>query len=115
MVAAGFRAVETNLVTELWVGWEPRAYAGTRGWSPEAMDAAEQALAGRGLLRDGRLTDEGRALRDDVERRTDAAVEPLLAAIGPDLERLTAQLDAWSAQVVAGGSAPPDPYKRISG
>jgi hypothetical protein len=114
-VAAGFSAVEMNLVTELWVGWEPRAYTSTRGWSPEAMTAAEEALARRGLLDGGALTAAGRALRDEVERRTDAAVAPLLEAIGPDLERVTAQLDGWAGQVVAGGAAPPDPYKRISG
>ena len=114
-VAAGLSAVEMNLVTELWVGWEPRAYTATRGWSPEAMTGAEEALQRRGLLAGDRLTADGRALRDEVERRTDAAVEPLLAEIGPDLDRLTLQLDRWAGQVVAGGAAPPDPYKRISG
>ncbi len=55
------------------------------------------------------------AVREDVEARTETAMEPVLAAIGPDLPDLTRQLDAWSAAVVAGGAAPPDPYKRISG
>jgi len=114
-VAAGLSAVQMNLVTELWVGWEPRAYTSTRGWSPEAMTAAEEQLAERGLLADGGLTAEGRALRDEVEARTDAAVAPLLEAIGGDLDELTARLDGWAGQVVAGGLAPPDPYKRISG
>jgi hypothetical protein len=63
---------------------------------------------------DGRLTSEGRRLRDDVEARTEAAVAPVLAAIGPDLPELTRQLDEWSA-IVAGGAAPPDPYEWISG
>ncbi len=114
-VAAGLTAVEMNLLTEYWVGWEPTAYAGTRGWSPEAMAAADADLGRRGLVADGALTPEGRRLRDDVETRTEAAVEPVLAAIGPDLPGLTRQLEEWSAAVVAGGAAPPDPYKRISG
>jgi helix-turn-helix protein len=114
-VAAGLTAVQMNLLTEYWVGWEHGAYAGTRGWSPEAMAEADTGLARRGLVADGRLTAGGRALRDDVEARTEAAMEPVLAAIGPDLPDLTRQLDAWSAAVVAGGAAPPDVYKRISG
>ena len=113
--AAGLTAVQMNLVTEYWVGWEHGTYAGTRGWSPQAMAEADAGLAARGLVADGRLTPAGRALRDDVEARTEAAMEPVLAAIGPDLPELTRQLDAWSAAVVAGGAAPPDPYKRISG
>ncbi|MGY1699769.1 SCO6745 family protein [Geodermatophilus sp. SYSU D00766] len=114
-VAAGLTAVQMNLLTEYWVGWEHAAYAGTRGWSPEAMADADADLERRGLVAGGRLTEEGRRLRDDVEARTDAAMEPVLAAIGADLPELTRQLDAWSTAVVAGGAAPPDLYKRISG
>ncbi|MGY1607724.1 helix-turn-helix domain-containing protein [Geodermatophilus sp. SYSU D00700] len=114
-LAAGLTAVEMNLLTEYWVGWEHTAYAGTRGWSAEAMAEADADLQGRGLVADDRLTEEGRRLRDDVEARTEAAMEPVLAAIGSDLPELTRQLDAWSAAIVAGGAAPPDPYKRISG
>jgi helix-turn-helix protein len=114
-VAAGLTAVQMNLLTEYWVGWEHGAYAGTRGWSPEAMAEADAGLVARGLVADGRLTAAGRELRDDVEARTEAAMAPVLDAIGPDLPELTRQLDAWSAEVVAGGAAPPDVYKRISG
>jgi hypothetical protein len=114
-VAAGVSGLQMNLLTEYWIGWEPGAYAGTRGWSPEAMAAADQALATRGLVADGALTDAGRELRDTVEEQTDAALAPVLDAIGPTLPELTAQLDGWSAAIVAGGAAPPDVYKRVSG
>ncbi len=114
-VAAGLSAVQMNLLTEYWIGWEHGAYAGTRGWSPAAMAEGDAGLVRRGLVADGRLTPAGRELRDDVEARTEAAMEPVLAAIGPDLPELTRQLDAWSAAVVAGGAAPPDVYKRIAG
>ncbi|MGY1710471.1 hypothetical protein ACI8AC_13275 [Geodermatophilus sp. SYSU D00758] len=114
-VAAGLRGIETNLLTEYWVGWEPTAYAATRGWSAEALAAADAALADRGLVAGGALTPEGRRLRDDVEARTEAAMAPLVAAIGPDLPGLVEQLDGWSARIVAAGAAPPDPYKRVSG
>ena len=114
-VAAGLSGLQMNLVTEYWVGWEPTSYAGTRGWSPEAMAAADAELVARGLVAGGALTPEGRRLRDGIERQTEAALAPLLDAIGPELPELTRQLDEWSAAIVAAGAAPPDPYKRISG
>ena len=114
-VAAGLTGLQMNQMTEYWVGWEPTSYAGTRGWSPEAMAAGDAALAERGLVAQGALTPEGRRLRETVEEQTEAAMAPLVDAIGPDLPELTRQLDEWSAAIVAGGAAPPDPYKRISG
>lgn len=114
-VTAGLSGVQMNLVTEYWVGWEPRTFAGTRGWSPEAMDVADAALTDRGLVAGGSLTDEGRRLRDGIEERTDAAMAPALDAIGDGLDDLVRQLDAWSARIIAGGAAPQDPYKRVSG
>ena len=114
-VAAGLSGLQMNLMTEYWVGWEPTSYAGTRGWSPEAMAAADAALAERGLVAECTLTPDGRRLRASVEEQTEAAMAPLLDAIGPDLPELTRQLDAWSAAIIAAGAAPPDPYKRISG
>lgn len=114
-VAAGLSGVQSNLVTEHWVGWEPTSYAATRGWSPEALAAAAEDLAERGLVTESGLTEEGRRLRTAIEEQTEAALEPALAAIGPGLTELTRQLDEWSGRVAAGGEAPPDPYKRISG
>ncbi|WP_143425116.1 SCO6745 family protein [Geodermatophilus pulveris] len=114
-VAAGLTGLQMNLVTEHWVGWEPTAYAATRGWSPEAMAAAAGDLARRGLVSDAGLTGEGSRLRAGIEEQTEAAMAPVLDAIGPALPELTARLDEWSAMVTAGGEAPPDPYKRTSG
>jgi len=54
-VAAGLSGVRMSLLTEYWVGWAPTEYAATRGWSAEAMDAADAALAARGLVVEGRL------------------------------------------------------------
>ena len=114
-VAAGVSGLQMNLLTEYWVGWDPTAYAGTRGWSPEAMAAADADLGERGLVVDGRLTEAGQRLRDTIEEQTEAAMVPLLDAIGPDLPELTRQLDEWSALIVAGGAAPADVFKRVSG
>ncbi|MEI4273845.1 hypothetical protein TEK04_19155 [Klenkia sp. LSe6-5] len=114
-VAAGLTGVQMNLVTEYWIGWEPRAYAGTRAWSPEVMDAADADLRERGWLADGELTATGRAERDRIEQVTDEAMARVLAPIGDDVGALTEQLDGWSNRVVAAGAAPSDPYKRVSG
>ena len=114
-VAADLTGVQMNLMTEYWIGWGHTEYAGTRGWSPESMAEADADLARRGLVADGALTEQGRQLRDGIERQTEAALAPVVDAIGPELPTLTRQLDQWSAAIVAGGGAPPDVFKRISG
>ena len=114
-VAADLTGVQMNLMTEYWVGWAHTEYAGTRGWSAEAMAEADADLVRRGLVADGALTEQGRRLRDGIEQQTEAALAPVLDAIGPELPTLTRQLDEWSAAIVTGGAAPPDVYKRISG
>src|SRR3712207_7130793 len=68
-------------------------YAGTRGWSAEAMAEADADLVRRGLVADGALTGQGRRLRDGIEQQTEAALAPVLDAIGPGLPTLTRLLD----------------------
>jgi hypothetical protein len=114
-VAAGLTGVQMNLVTEYWLGWEHGAYAATRGWSPEALAAADESLAEGGWVADGVLTAAGQQRRDAVEAATEAAMDRVLAPLGEELPALTDRLDRWSAAIVAGGAAPPDPYKRVSG
>lgn len=115
-VAAGLDGLEANLVTEAWVGWEPFAYTGTRGWSPEAMQAGVEGLAARGLMTaEGGLTDAGRALREQIEEATDRSVARAVAGAGDDLPAAVARLDEWSARITEAGWFPPDPYKRASG
>lgn len=58
-VAAGLSGVQMNLVTEYWLGWAHGAYAGTRGWSPDALATADADLAEDGWIADGALTPEG--------------------------------------------------------
>ena len=114
-VAHGLTGVEANLLTEMRVGWDPQAYTASRGWSPEAMDAATAVLTTRGLVADGVLTAEGAALRDGIEEATDRLLQPVVDAIGDDLPGLLEFLDGWSQQIVERGWFPPDPYKRASG
>lgn len=114
-VASGLDAVEMNLLTELWVGWEAKTYSATRGWSDKQLFAGLARLARRGLIDGLELNQAGRETRDGIEDLTDALMSPVLAAIGADLDGLTDQVTVWSDAIVAHGSFPPDRYKQVSG
>lgn len=114
-VAAGLTGLEANLLTELWVGYAPLSYAGTRAWSPESMAAAQEALRQRGLLDGVQLSDSGRALREQVETATDAAMAPVVAALGDQLDAVVARCTEWGGALVDAGWFPPDAYKRAAG
>ena len=58
--------------------------ARSRGGDDAAVTAAWGRLEARGLAADGRLSDEGRALRLDLEHRTDALTAPVWQAIGEE-------------------------------
>ncbi|QIK65950.1 hypothetical protein G7072_06015 [Nocardioides sp. HDW12B] len=115
LVAAGVDGVQANQLTELWVGWDPLAYTGSRAWAPETMGAGTASLEARGWVADGALTDAGRQVREDLETATDRSVQVAVDALGDDLDRVVVLLDDWAGRVVARGWFPPDPYKRASG
>jgi hypothetical protein len=114
-LAAGLSGLESNILTELWVGWEPLAYTATRGWSSEAMQQAIDGLQNRGLVARGALTGAGKRLRDSVEEATDAAMRPVLTALGDEIDDIVERCGLYSQRVVARGWFPPDPYKRAAG
>lgn len=103
---AGFDATEIGLVTELYWGLPMRTYVRTRAWSNEDLDAAEARLVERGLVADGALTERGRAEREAVEEATDRACQPVVDALGDDLDELVDLLRRWSTQVQAAGGYP---------
>ena len=111
----GLDPVEMNILTELYAGYPVGAYTATRGWSAEQVDGAVARLRHRGLVDGGTLSAEGLRFRTGLEDRTDAMQQPIVDAIGPDLDALVKQLDAWSDALVDAGAAPPDPAKRAAG
>jgi hypothetical protein len=114
-ISAGLGSVDMNVVTELWLGTPPgQLTVFQRGWSEEDFAASLADLERRGLVADGQLTPTGRSLRDDIEERTDAMEQPVIDAIGDDLQATIASLDAWSAACIAAGYYPPDVYKRAA-
>ena len=104
----GVDAVEVLLLTEPWWGLPARSYAPTRGWTDADMDAEFERLEQRGLMTgDEELTDAGRALREEIEVRTDELERPVIEALGGDLDELLGHLDAWSEAIIDAGSYPP--------
>lgn len=101
--AEGLDPVEVGLLGDLYWGLAPRAHTAGRGWSTEELSAGEERLRARGLLAGDRLTSEGFALRDRIERRTDALVEPSLVVIGQRLDSVVERLAPWGDAVVAAG------------
>jgi hypothetical protein len=112
LTAAGLDGCEAH-VTVAATGAVPReTLQSNRKWSDEEWAAAEDRLRARGLLdASGALTDAGRALRTQVESRTDEAAETPWRALGPErtgrlLELLTPMARAINA---AGGVPVPNP------
>ena len=114
-VAAGLDAVEMNVLTELWVGMPFGTYSASRSWDGDMLGAAANRLESRGLLADLQLTTEGMSFRDDLEARTDVLQQPLVDAIGSDLEPALTQLNQWSQLCIDAAAFPPNVYKRAAG
>jgi len=107
--AASFDPLEIGLLSDLFWGLEPRAHTAGRGWSAEQLAAGEDRLQTRGLLdADDRLTERGRAAREEIEARTDDALAPAIAVIGDDIDDLLATMEGWGRAICdAGGYLTP--------
>ncbi|MFD3727713.1 hypothetical protein [Streptomyces sp. NPDC058671] len=104
LTAAGLDPVET-LVSFAAIGAAPEPVFESRGWTPAQWSAARDRLAARGLLHpDGTATETGRALRADIERRTDEGAAAPWTALGPaGTTRLADLLGApWLAAIGSG-------------
>ncbi len=115
VASTGLSPVEMNIATELWLGAPILSYTATRGWSEEQMGDAMTSLTDRGWLADEELTELGRAGRDEIEARTDAAEHPLVAALGRDIDAVAYRLDGWGQLCIDADAFPPDPFKRWAG
>jgi hypothetical protein len=115
VAAAGLNPVEANIMTELWVGMPLLSYTATRGWPPEAMQRAVEALELYGWLRDGSLTDAGLAVRVEIEEHTDAQEESIVAALGDRFDEACDRLNHWGQLCIEASAFPPDILKRAAG
>ncbi|MDW3221112.1 MAG: hypothetical protein R8F63_21105 [Acidimicrobiales bacterium] len=101
-VSAGLDAVQIGLLTELYWGLPMRSYARTRGWADADFDTAFDALRSSGDIdADGRFTDRGRERREEIERRTDEQMVPVLDVLGDDIDELIALLEPWGRAIRA--------------
>lgn len=86
LVAADLSPCEALVLFGADHGLDPAYLRKARGWSEEEWAEAEDALRSRGLVAESStpaaLTPAGRALREDVERRTDAAAARPWRALG---------------------------------
>jgi hypothetical protein len=103
---AGFDATEIGLLSELYWGLPMKSYVRSRAWSDADLDQAEARLVERGLVADGAFTDEGRAVREQIELHTDAMSRPIVDNLGDDFDELIDILSGWSAGVVAAHGYP---------
>ncbi|MDT0432489.1 SCO6745 family protein [Streptomyces salyersiae] len=107
LLAAGLDPVE-SLVSFAAIGAAPPEVFASRGWSGAEWDAARERLAVRGLLEaDGTATDAGRALRAEVERRTDESAAGPWAVLGAEgRERLADLLGPLWVEALGSGLLP---------
>ena len=115
VAAAGLNPVEANILTELWVGMPLLSYTATRGWAPEVMQAAVDGLERRGWIRDGDLTDAGRAARLAIEQQTDIQEQSIVAALAGRLDETCDRLNHWGQLCIEASTFPPDILKRAAG
>lgn len=114
-VAAGYDPVQMNILTELWAGYPIGEYSRTRGWSPARTETALASLRAAGLIDGDAITAKGRTARDAIEATTDALCDPLVTAIGSDIEWVLTQVDQWSQSCITAGAFPPDIRKLACG
>ncbi len=85
--------------------WTREPLRKTRGYSPEEWDAALARLRARGWIDEGEgFTDEGRAVRQRIEDRTDELALPAWEHLGEDgCARLRELVRPLSTAIVAAG------------
>jgi hypothetical protein len=108
LVAAGITGRESNVLHVAAGRTTKDKVVSTRDYDDAEWAAVTAQLAERGLLTvDGALTDDGRALKADIEYRTDAASLPTLDVLSDtEVETLFQALTPIARMVVAGGDLP---------
>lgn len=108
LVAAGITGRESNVLHVAAGRTTKEKVVSTRDYDEAEWAAVTAQLADRGLLTaDGSLSAEGRALKHDIELRTDAAALPTLDVLSDaEVETLFQALTPLARMVVAGGDLP---------
>ncbi|MGK5552373.1 SCO6745 family protein [Actinomadura kijaniata] len=110
LTAEGLGGAESNILAAAVRGAPAQWLKDSRGWSDEEWAAATENLARRGLLDgNGEATDEGRALREAIEDRTNALAAPAYRVVENPAE-LFGTLRPVARAVIDSGELPfPNP------
>lgn len=110
LVAAGLSPCQALVTLSTAGGPSKEVFQLNRRWSDEEWSAASEDLRSRGLLdADGRLTESGRALRQQVEDTTDSLADQGWRALGDELSaELHDLVRPLSAVLMSEGVIPPD-------
>src|SRR6185503_13952151 len=100
--AAGLDPCEICVLTDLWRG--PLISSVSSSWSPADQDDARDRLRVRGLVDGDEISEDGRAMRDEIEVATDRQESEVVAALGDDADELLGLLTPWSTAAVAWAS-----------
>jgi hypothetical protein len=108
-VSAGCPMIDISILTELAWGLQIGQYSPTRGWSTEQIEAAAASLEAKGYLRDGALTDDGKAYRRSIEQATDTGETTVVDALGDEADELFASLEPLQEKVLEARGYPVNP------
>jgi len=102
--SAALDGLEIGLLNDIYMGLPLRSYVRTRGWSEEDLAGGVDRLREIGWLDGDEFTDEGRAVREDIEDATDLQMMPALEALAGDVDEVVELLKPWGvAMREAGG------------
>ena len=114
-VAAGLDAVEMNVLTELFVGMPVGTYSASRAWDEAALSGAVARLTERGFVDGDELSTNGANFRRNIEAETDRLQQPIIDALGSNLEPVIEAASAWSQRCIEAKAFPPSVFKRAAG
>lgn len=102
----GISGCEISLLSESYWGIPPRSYIYTRGWSQAQVDQASEHLKQNGLLnQDETITEQGRALREEIETLTDEMERPIIEKI-KDVSEVINLLEPLAKTIIDKGGFP---------
>lgn len=95
LIAADLDGVESSIIHSDWMGYDDDWIATSRGWRPDAIQAAKSRLQRRGLY-DGRTaTPAALFLRDDIESTTRARGADLWSGRSDELAEISERLEPF--------------------
>lgn len=106
LLAAGIGGIEAHVLLALSIDLAPEKFGRIHHLKPEVLGAVIDGMRERGLVSaEGGFTDQGRALKQQVEDETDRLATPPYAAMSAaDLTELIDTLTPISERVAAAGS-----------